>query len=221
MATGTLVTRKGVTISTKLKGTLIAFTTLSGGLFTYGETVTGGTSSATGVVLFNDESNSEVIVSVTSGTFQDAETITGGTSSATATVSGTPSITYGTVFTELARVRDTFNLARNRAETEIIDFDTSETDYTDKIAGAQSASGDFTMNIVPGGTSFQLMEAAMDYNLEVTIKRVQVDRDEANTRTRYYQGSLTNFSEADNVSDASTVAVTISLSSVSLTDPTT
>lgn len=219
MATGTLVTRKGVTLSAKIKGTLVDVTSASGD-FEYGETVTGGTSSATGVVLFWDDSNSELIVAVTSGTFEDAETITGGTSSATATISGTPSGAWGTAFTELARVRDTFNLSRNREQTSIIDFDTSETDYVDQIAGSQSASADFTINIVPSGTSFQLLEGAMDYNLDVVIKRDQVDRDGNNTRTRYYTGSLTNFSESDNVNDASTVAVTISLSDVSLTDPT-
>lgn len=220
MSTGTLVTRKGVTLSAKVKGTLVDYTSPSGGPFTYNETVTGGTSSATGVVIFDDTSNSELVIAVTSGTFQDAETITGGTSSATATISGTPSIAYGTAFTSLARVRDNFNLSRTRAETEIIDLDTNETDFTDKIAGAQSASADFTINLVPGGTSFQLLEGAMDYNLELVVKRVQQDRDESTSRTRYYTGVVTNFAETDAVADASTVAVTLSLSGVSTSDPT-
>lgn len=51
--------------------------------FTVGETVTGETSSATGVVYRND--SSKVFVHSISGTFEAAETITGGTSSATAT----------------------------------------------------------------------------------------------------------------------------------------
>lgn len=67
----------------------IDYTGISGGPFTAGEEITGGTSNATGICLL-DSAATEVFVMVTSGTFQDAETITGGTSGATATVSGTP-----------------------------------------------------------------------------------------------------------------------------------
>lgn len=56
--------------------------TVTGGPFVLGETITGGTSSATAVVLRVD-SGALVVDSVT-GTFVDAETLTGGTSSATA-----------------------------------------------------------------------------------------------------------------------------------------
>lgn len=64
--------------------TVCLFGTRSGGsgTFTIGETVTGGTSSATGVVRRKD-GTTEMLISVTSGTFQTGETITGGTSSAT------------------------------------------------------------------------------------------------------------------------------------------
>jgi hypothetical protein len=55
------------------------------GVFTVGETVTGGTSAATGVVR-RKRSTNKLYISVTSGTFTAAgETITGGTSGATAT----------------------------------------------------------------------------------------------------------------------------------------
>lgn len=54
------------------------------GTFQVGETVTGGTSSAAGVVR-RIEGTSFLLVTVTSGTFTSGETITGGTSSATAT----------------------------------------------------------------------------------------------------------------------------------------
>jgi len=53
--------------------------------FTVGETVTGGTSSATGVVV-SDNALNRVRLKAISGTFQAAETITGGTSSSTANV---------------------------------------------------------------------------------------------------------------------------------------
>lgn len=55
------------------------------GTFVLGETVTGGTSAATGKVLF--VSSTVMIIQVISGTFQNAETITGGTSAATAVLS--------------------------------------------------------------------------------------------------------------------------------------
>lgn len=58
------------------------------GTYTVGETVTGGTSSATGVVDTWDAARSMLTMRSISGTFQAAETLTGGTSSATST-SGT------------------------------------------------------------------------------------------------------------------------------------
>lgn len=66
--------------------------------FTVGETVTGGTSSATGVVAL--DSNGEfLLLTSPSGTFTAGETITGGTSAATATVTTYSSLVYGHVGT--------------------------------------------------------------------------------------------------------------------------
>lgn len=61
------------------------------GQFTVGETVTGGTSSATGVV-YKDFGDSLVLYgcSTAAAGFTDAETLTGGTSGYTATVDGAP-----------------------------------------------------------------------------------------------------------------------------------
>lgn len=65
-------------------GKYLGITSISG-TFTVGETVTGGTSSATGVVVWN-ANNEALSLSTVSGTFAAAETVTGGTSGATATV---------------------------------------------------------------------------------------------------------------------------------------
>ncbi len=54
------------------------------GTFTLGETVTGGTSTATGVVEYVESGN--VVVAVATGTFVTGETITGGTSTETAVI---------------------------------------------------------------------------------------------------------------------------------------
>lgn len=220
MATGELVTRAGITLSAKIRTTVITYTSASGGPFTYRETVTGGTSGATGVVLRDATADSELLVAVTSGTFQDAETITGGTSGATATTSGTPAVGWPTSFVTIARVRDNFNVGQNRQQQELVDFDTGETDYADQIAGIQSGDANFTLNLVPGGESFQLLEAAYDYNKEINIKRVQTDRDEANTRTLFYTGVQVQFSETDAVNDVATAQVNVALSDKTRTDPT-
>jgi len=59
----------------------------TGGPFTIGETITGGTSAATGILVQATDSTG-IWVAVTSGTFDEAtELLTGGTSSATATSS--------------------------------------------------------------------------------------------------------------------------------------
>lgn len=68
----------------------IAVGAIAGGPFTHGETVTGGTSSATGRVIgrtVNGATHVELIV--LTGTFQSGEVLTGGTSGATATTSAT------------------------------------------------------------------------------------------------------------------------------------
>lgn len=62
------------------------------GTFTAGETVTGGTSSATGVMLL-DSSGTMTLGNVV-GTFQSAETLTGGSSSATASSTSTLTSAY-------------------------------------------------------------------------------------------------------------------------------
>lgn len=217
MAVGELVTRKGFDLAGKIRAQKITIGTVSG-TFAYGETVTGGTSSATGQVVAVTATELQLI-NVT-GTFQNPEAITGGTSSATATTGSTLAMAWSSAWLDIARVRDTFTVNRQRPVTEIVDFSTDEEDFTDKIAGNQSGSASFTINLVPGGKSFQMAEAAMDANLDMAIKRVQKDRTEANTRTRYYVGVVTGFNETDSVTDASTVACTFEISDVSKTDPT-
>ncbi|MDD5566227.1 MAG: hypothetical protein PHG31_05000 [Candidatus Omnitrophica bacterium] len=66
---------------------------VTGGPFQHGETITGGTSGATGRVIFNTATGTSPIYFVYLGTatFQSGETITGGTSGATAATSSTPS----------------------------------------------------------------------------------------------------------------------------------
>jgi len=96
----------------------VGLTSISG-TFTKNETITGGTSAATGKVIQVNTSN--IVIRVVTGTFQAAETITGGSSSATATVStlttnigrglnftGTP--TNGTKVYVLHQASATYNL---------------------------------------------------------------------------------------------------------------
>lgn len=69
--------------------------TVTGGPFQAGETITGGTSSATGKVLAVQATY--LLVAVLSGTFGATETITGGTSNATATTTSAPVAVSGLV----------------------------------------------------------------------------------------------------------------------------
>jgi hypothetical protein len=65
---------------------------ITNGPFQHGETITGGTSAATGRVVIKTANGAAAIWFVTlTGTFQSGEVITGGTSGATATTSSTPS----------------------------------------------------------------------------------------------------------------------------------
>lgn len=75
----------------------VGLTSISG-TFVKNETITGGTSAATGKVIQVNTSN--IVIKVVSGTFQAAETITGGGSSATATISSlTTNVGRGLNFT--------------------------------------------------------------------------------------------------------------------------
>lgn len=216
---GQRVTRSGRTYFGKLYTTLMTLTTVTG-TFTYGETVTGGTSSATGVVVYWNGTDSELQVAGVSGTFANSETITGGTSSATGTTSAAPAAGYPTTWTALQHITDQFQVNRQRADQEIIDSGSAETDFADHIAGVQSATGSWTLAMMPANVTWQLFEGAMDYNLDMEIKRVLVDRDAATTRTRYYGGTVNGFNESDPVQNESTVAINFLFTSVSLADPT-
>ena len=67
-----------------------AITDGSEGPFQHGETVTGGTSGATGTVMHDTRNGAgELLIGDKTGNFQSAETLTGGTSGATATSSST------------------------------------------------------------------------------------------------------------------------------------
>lgn len=67
---------------------ILSHGSVTSGPFELGETVTGGTSSATGVVVSED--TNELRVGGVIGTFQDAEVLTGGSSGATATTDAAP-----------------------------------------------------------------------------------------------------------------------------------
>lgn len=69
-----------------LSAGFLLYDTLLGGPYTVGETVTGGTSAATGVVV--QDTGSRLIMDTIVGTFVNNETLTGGTSSATSLADG-------------------------------------------------------------------------------------------------------------------------------------
>jgi hypothetical protein len=78
------VIQEPVSAYTIIDTVTVALTSISG-TFTKNETITGGTSAATGKVI--QVNAGSVVITVTTGTFQAAESITGGSSSATATIS--------------------------------------------------------------------------------------------------------------------------------------
>jgi hypothetical protein len=75
----------GETVTGGTSGTMVV--TGISGTFVAGETVTGGTSGRTGVITTAYGGSTSITLSSVSGTFTSSETITGGTSSATATFS--------------------------------------------------------------------------------------------------------------------------------------
>lgn len=102
-------------ITLTLPDTSIAHGSVTG-TFEYGETITGGTSSATGTFYYT-LSGTMYMVAV-SGTFQSGETLTGGTSSATASSTAAPS-----TITEARHAVDTTNwLSVEEHKDELVKF---------------------------------------------------------------------------------------------------
>lgn len=217
MAIGNLVTRTGVTYSGKLRSPSITHGAITG-TFQIGESVSQATSLATGVVVYSEAG--ELFLRNITGTFNNSAVITGGTSGATTTANAVVSTQWMNLWVTIARLRDTVSISRSRDVTQIVDFDTDEDSFQDQIAGNQTANMTGTMNIEPGGVTFKLFEQAMDGNLDMAIRRVLVDRDGSDTRTRFYTGIVTQFDEQDSVTDASTVAFTLALNDSSRTDMT-
>jgi len=83
----------------KLAVSLITIGAVAGGPFTPGESLLGGTSAATGIVLGEIENGDAAVrMYSTTGTWESAETITGGTSGASATTSSTETTDQGFVY---------------------------------------------------------------------------------------------------------------------------
>ena len=70
----------------------LTMTVAASGSFTVGETITGGTSSATASITSLPSSTS-IAITIPSGTFSNGETLTGGTSAATTTLSAAVDLT--------------------------------------------------------------------------------------------------------------------------------
>lgn len=87
---------RGVT-GAATSGRYIPITSASG-TFTVGETITGGTSSATAVITAVSSEDDYLLTGAFTGTFTAGETITGGTSSVTATLTKASSLVYGHQF---------------------------------------------------------------------------------------------------------------------------
>ena len=68
------------------------------GTFQVGETITGGSSSATATVIAVSDQANYLLIGTPTGTFTDGETITGGTSSASATLAQVDTSVYGHEF---------------------------------------------------------------------------------------------------------------------------
>lgn len=81
----------------KLTASSLTFSPATTGTFIPGETVTGGTSAKTAVVVDQASNNLSIRVKEVSGTFTNSETITGNLSGATATLASSNALTLGDV----------------------------------------------------------------------------------------------------------------------------
>lgn len=212
MAVGKLVSRSGVTLSVKAYSLVITYTSLSGGPFTVGETVTGGTSSATGVVVYDAASDTELLVANVSGTFQDAETITGGTSGTTATTSGAPANAWLTSYVTFARPKNSISVSDSRGTQTITDFDTAENDFFDTITDGRTGSISWTSNHVTDDSGYYVGDGAYKYNLDARVKVATTSRDGNLSETYEYEGIFSDRSITFNESGIAEASWTFNMS---------
>lgn len=187
MAVSKLVSRSGVTLSVKAYGLVITYTGVSGA-FEVGETVTGGTSTATGEILYVDTANSKLLIGGVSGTFQDAETITGGTSSASATTSGTPANAWLGSYVTFGRPKNAITITDSRGTQTITDFSTAEDDFFDTITDGRTGSISWTANLVTNDAGYYVADGAYRFNLDSRVKVATVSRDGTLTKNYEFEG---------------------------------
>lgn len=211
MAVGNLVSRSGVTLSLKAYGLIISYTGLSG-TFTVGETLTGGTSSATGTIVYVSTSDSEILVADVSGTFQDAETVTGGTSSASATTSGAPANGWLTSYVTFGRPKNSISISDSRGTQTITDFDSAEDDFFDTVTDGRTGSISWTSNHVTTDDGYYVGDGAYTFNLDARVKVATTTRDGATTKDYEYEGIFSDRSITFNESGIAEASWTFNMS---------
>lgn len=167
------------------------------GDFTRGETATGGTSGATGIVSYGDSSESYILVREVSGTFQVGETVTGGTSSETcSTLTAVESETVGGGRFQIQGIVDPRNYTILKAYSPAIKFNENQYDIVHDLRvrleyqGSQATiSGDTDSIYLP---PHELVEVAATYlpfskidsnNLTATFNKCMQTREKVERRT--------------------------------------
>jgi len=209
MAVNKLVSRSGVTLSVNAYALSIAYTGLTG-TFQVGETVTGGTSAATGTVIY--DSGTVMLVADVTGTFADAETITGGTSSASATTSGTPANSYLASYVAFGRPKSAITISDSRGTQTITDFTTPENDFFDTIADGRTGSISWTANLVTNDAGYYIADGAYKFNLDARVKVSTVSRDGTLTKDYEYEGIFSEQSVTFNESGVAETSWTFNMS---------
>lgn len=211
MAVSKLVSRSGVTLSVNTYGLKVVYSTLSG-TFQVGETVTGGTSSATGVIVYDDTANTTLVLASVTGTFSASETITGGTSSATATVTGTPANGWLAAYVAFGRPKNAISVTDSRGTQTITDFTTPENDFFDTIADGRTGSISWTANLVTNDAGYYVADGAYRYNLDARVKIATVSRDGTLTKDYEYEGIFSEQSVTFNESGVAETSWTFNMS---------
>lgn len=126
---------------------------VTSGPFQHWEVITGGTSLATGRVVFPTANGAAaILVVVLTGTFQSAEVITGGTSGATATTSSTAA-SYG------IGLKPTYVLAQDATGSPSLSMGTYEDGLLKKIKGARGKTKLSFKNGEPAFVEFEFLGA--------------------------------------------------------------
>ncbi len=213
MALSDFISASGVTLQAKVKAYQITIGAITG-TFQVGEVITGGTSSATGNLIFIDSTANEMFLSSVVGTFAAAETLTGGTSGATTTVTSVQGANNVSNYITVSNLVDNITVNDSRQTTTIATFASDPTAFQDQIASGRTGTLSGNAIIVPTDDGFAVLDGGYRSNVPMGVKITRSSRGGTTYPAEEFQGDLGDFTRTYNQAGVAQAAFTFNISAL-------